>query len=105
MFALMQLILKMTGIYKHMLNKAYCNVKESENICYIPVKENNEISNSITKNWTDQAIRCYISDFNCVDCSVAKSNYSFVCQMSSVIKILLEQVGPPEKNKIDKLMA
>ncbi len=74
-------------------------------IKYISRKEKSEISNSITKNWTDQAIRCYLSNCNCTDCSVAKGNYSFVCQMPSVIEILLEQIGPPEQNKINKLLA
>ncbi len=84
------------------------NFKKSgmdEKICYLPVRENGEISNSITKNWTDQAIRCYLSNCNCIDCSVSRGNYSFVCQMSSVINILLEQIGPPEQNKIDKISA
>ena len=77
----------------------------NEKIHYLPMKENSEISNSITKNWTEQAIRCYLSNCNCIDCSISRGNYSFVCQMSSVIKILLEQIGPPEKNKIEKISA
>lgn len=89
-----------------MINKSYNSPQALEaTISYIPVKENNEISTSITKNWTDQAIRCYLSNSNCIDCSIVKSNYSFVCQMSSVTKILLQQIGPPEKNKIDKMLA
>ena len=90
---------------KHMINKTYDKSQNAAKISYIPSKESCEISNSITKNWTDQAIRCYLSNSNCIDCSVAKSNYSFVCQMSSVIKILLDQIGPPEQNKIDKLVS
>lgn len=93
------------GMFKNMKNNLYSQYRRAENISYIPQKENNEISNSITKNWTDQAIRCYLSNSNCIDCSIAKGNYSFVCQMSSVINILLEQIGPPEKNKIEKLSA
>jgi len=88
-----------------MINKTYDKFQNTAKLSYIPSRENCEISNSITKNWTDQAIRCYLSNCNCIDCSVAKSNYSFVCQMSSVIKILLEQMGPPEQNKIDKLVS
>lgn len=79
-------------------------ISESK-IRYLNAKEKNEISNSITKNWTDQAIRCYLSRCNCTDCSVAKGNYSFVCQMPAIIEILLEQVGPPEQNKVNKLPA
>lgn len=74
-------------------------------IKYINSKSRNEISNSITKNWTDQAIRCYLSNHNCAKCSVATGNYSFVCQMPAVVEILLEQIGPPEKNKVNKLLA
>lgn len=80
--------------------------KETEQkIKYICRKDRNEISNSITKNWTDQAIRCYLTKCNCTECSVAKGNYSFVCQMPSVIEILLDQIGPPDQNKINKLLA
>jgi hypothetical protein len=93
------------GMSKHMINKTYGKFQKTAKISYIPSRENSEISNSITKNWTDQAIRCYLSNSNCLDCSVAKSNYSFVCQMSSVIQILLDQIGPPEKNKIDKMVS
>jgi len=69
------------------------------------VPKNEEISSSITKNWTDQAIRCYTSGHNCRECTISQANYSFVCQMKSVVKILLEQVGPPEEAKIGKLLA
>ena len=72
---------------------------------YINIKDRGLISNSITKNWTDQAIRCYLSRCNCGECSVAHGNYSFACQMPAVIKILLEQIGPPEQNKLNKLLA
>jgi hypothetical protein len=77
----------------------------NERVRYFPMKGNSEISNSITKNWTEQAIRCYLSNCNCIDCSISKGNYSFVCQMSSVTKILLDQIGPPEQNKINKMTA
>ena len=88
-----------------MINKTYSKQEKSAKVSYIPSRDVNEISNSITKNWTDQAIRCYLSNSNCLDCSVAKSSYSLVCQMSSVIKILLDQIGPPEQNKIDKMVS
>jgi len=76
-----------------------------EKICFLPVKENGEISNSITKNWTDQAIRCFLNNCNCMQCTISQGNYSFVCQMSSVVNILLDQIGPPEQNKIEKITA
>lgn len=88
-----------------MINEVSYKNQKMGNVSYLPVKEANEISNSITKNWTDQAIRCYLSNSNCMGCSICSSNYSFVCQMSNVVKILLTQIGPPEQNKIDKLMA
>jgi len=88
-----------------MMQNAKFKTTADASVLTLSPKENVEISNSITKNWTDQAIRCYLSNCNCIDCSVAKSSYSFVCQMSSVIKILLEQIGPPDKNKIDKLVS
>ena len=41
----------------------------------------NEISTSITKNWTEQAIECYRLNGNCAECSIKKAHYSFDCQM------------------------
>jgi len=78
---------------------------EDEKVRYITPKTDGEISSSITKNWTDQAIRCYTNGCNCMDCSIAKGNYSFICQMPNVIKILLEQVGPPNQERVGKLLA
>lgn len=77
---------------------------DDSQIHYI-VPKNEEISSSITKNWTSQAIRCYSGGFNCRECPIAQANYSFVCQMKNVVQILLEQVGPPEEGKVDKLLA
>ena len=34
----------------------------------------NEISNSITKNWTTQAIECYKLNGNCAECSIKKAH-------------------------------
>lgn len=79
-------------------------IKE-EKVRYITPKNNGEISSSITQNWTDQAIICYTSGFNCPECSITKGNYSFVCQMPGVINALLKQIGPPELEKIEKLLA
>ncbi len=81
------------------------NKTDDTKVKYINAKDRCEISNSITKNWTDQAIRCYLTKCNCENCSVASGNYSFVCQMPAVIEILLEQIGPPEQNKVKKLLA
>ena len=39
------------------------------------------MSESITKNWTEQAIECYKLNGNCKDCSIRKAHYSFDCQM------------------------
>jgi hypothetical protein len=83
----------------------FIEVFQDSKIKYLTKKDKMDISNSITKNWTDQAMRCYLSGCNCIDCSVAKGNYSFVCQMPAVIEILLKHIGPPEKNKINKMVA
>ena len=83
----------------------HTNKLQDQRVRYILPKNDGEISNSITRNWTDQAIRCYTSDFNCTECTIAQGNYSFVCQMQNVIKILLEQVGPPDEDKIGKISA
>lgn len=54
-----------------------------------------EISDSITQNWTEQAIECYRLNCDCSQCSVSKGNYSFVCQMPKVLDVLIKSIGRP----------
>ena len=54
-----------------------------------------EISNSITKNWTEQAIECYKLNGNCAECSIKKAHYTFDCQMPRVIEVL-KLMGEPD---------
>ncbi|MBO6256495.1 hypothetical protein J6N69_00460 [bacterium] len=61
--------------------------------------ENDEISDSITQNWTVQALECYYLNCDCKKCSISKGNYSFICQMPRVIDTLLETVGAPEPER------
>ena len=61
---------------------------------YIP-ENNGEISESITQNWTEQALECYKLGCDCSQCSIAKGNYSFVCQMPKVLDILIKICGRP----------
>jgi hypothetical protein len=68
-------------------------------------RNNGEISTSITKNWTEQAISCYKSNFNCTECSIMTGNYSFVCQMPKVINILIQEIGLPVPEKQSKKFA
>lgn len=63
------------------------------------------ISDSISKNWTEQAITCYRLGGNCQECSIGSGNYSFVCQMHKVVDKLLKEVGPPEDFDIDKILS
>lgn len=58
-----------------------------------------EMSDSITQNWTEQALECYYIDCDCAKCSISKGNYSFICQMPKVIDTLLQTVGEPKKNR------
>lgn len=60
-------------------------------------QNNGEISESITQNWTEQALECYKLGCDCSKCSISKGKYSFVCQMPKVIKILLK-MGKPAAN-------
>lgn len=60
------------------------------------VVKSDVISDSITKNWTEQAIECYRLNGNCSECSIVKGHYSFDCQMPKVVEILLEVAGEPE---------
>ena len=53
------------------------------------------ISDSITQNWTEQAVECYSLNCDCTQCSISKGNYSFVCQMPKVLDILIKTNGKP----------
>jgi len=55
-----------------------------------------ELSDSITKNWTEQAIECYRLNGNCRECSIKQAHYSFECQMPKVVEILKALNGEPE---------
>ena len=59
------------------------------------IQEQPTISDSITKNWTEQALECYRLDGNCSECSIMKGHYSFQCQMPKVVEILKLTVGEP----------
>lgn len=58
-------------------------------------QNNGEISDSITQNWTEQALECYRLHCDCAHCSVSKGNYSFVCQMPKVLDVLIKSIGKP----------
>jgi hypothetical protein len=60
------------------------------------VQEQPTISDSITKNWTEQALECYSLNGNCAECSIMKGHYSFECQMPKVVEILKLTVGEPQ---------
>ncbi len=53
------------------------------------------ISESITRNWTEQALECYRLNGNCAECSIRKAHYSFDCQMPKVVEILKIVNGEP----------
>lgn len=57
------------------------------------------ISNSITKNWTTQAIECYRLNGNCSECSIKKAHYTFDCQMPKVVEILKLINGEPTEEE------
>ena len=59
-------------------------------------QEPTEISTSITKNWTTQAIECYKLNGNCAECSIRQAHYTFDCQMPKVVEILKLMNGEPE---------
>ncbi|MBQ8459781.1 hypothetical protein IJ541_06735 [bacterium] len=70
----------------------------SENVdMYMPA--NDEMSESITQNWTEQALECYSIDCDCKKCSLRSGHYSFICQMPKVIDILIRTIGRPEKER------
>ncbi len=62
------------------------------------------ISDSITQNWTEQAIECYKLKCNCSQCSVSKGDYSFICQMPKVLDVLIKNLGEPnKKSKLERI--
>ena len=61
--------------------------------------ENENMSDSITQNWTEQALECYYIGCDCAKCSLRHGKYSFICQMPKVIDALLQTVGEPEKER------
>lgn len=65
-----------------------------ESLSFRP-QTNGEISESITKSWTEQAMECYALKCDCKKCSLSKGTYSFVCQMPKVIDVLLKFAGKP----------
>ncbi len=66
---------------------------------FIPIEKNDnfygEISESITQNWTEQALECYRIKCDCKKCSLSGGNYSFICQMPKVIDALIHLTGKP----------
>ena len=54
-----------------------------------------DLSESITENWTQQALECYSIKCDCSKCSLRNGGYSFKCQMPRVIDILINVTGTP----------
>lgn len=59
-----------------------------------------EISDSITQNWTEQALECYRLNCDCSKCSISKGRYSFACQMPKVLEILVNIAGKPSTAEV-----
>lgn len=60
---------------------------------------NDVMSDSITQNWTEQALECYYINCDCKKCSLRNGHYSFICQMPKVIDTLIKTVGEPEQSR------
>lgn len=73
---------------------------DTQKVKYVSPVSNGGMSNSITQNWTDQAIRCFYNNCDCTKCTITKGKYSFDCQMASVVRILYKDLGPPDKERI-----
>ncbi|MGE0201872.1 MAG: hypothetical protein AB7P76_13020 [Candidatus Melainabacteria bacterium] len=68
------------------------------------ISDNEEVSSSITQTWTDQAIKCYVTQADCANCVIPKGNYSFKCQMYKVVPKLLETLNAPDPRRVRKMM-
>jgi hypothetical protein len=66
-------------------------------------EENESVSHSISQTWTDQAIKCYLTNADCANCVIPRGNYSFTCQMSKVVPVLLESLGTPDPVRVEKV--
>ncbi len=74
------------------------------NVNKLSPEEKDTVSTSITQTWTDQAVKCYLTNADCSSCSIPRGNYSFTCQMYKVVPVLLESLGEPEPSRVEKLM-
>lgn len=63
-----------------------------------------DVSASITQTWTDQAIKCYLTQADCANCTIPKGGYSFVCQMNKVVPVLLKTIGEPDAKRLSKMV-
>ena len=70
-------------------------IRDREMLNTLIQEQPSTISDSITKNWTEQALECYHLNGNCAECSIKKAHYSFDCQMPKVVEILKMTVGLP----------
>ncbi len=61
------------------------------------------VSASVSKTWTDQAMKCYMCAADCANCDIPKGNYSFVCQMAKVVPVLLESLGQPDPHRLKRI--
>ena len=57
---------------------------------------NDEMSDSIIQNWTEQALECFSINCDCKRCSLRNGHYSFICQMPKVIDALINLNGKPQ---------
>lgn len=62
---------------------------------FIPQTDGN-ISDSLLKNWTQQAYDCYKVGSDCTRCTINKKMYSFVCQMPKVVAQLINNNIKPD---------
>lgn len=53
-----------------------------------------------SKNWTPQAIDCYKLDTNCFNCPIYNQYELYDCKMFEIVRILLEEQGPPPEYKV-----
>ena len=95
----MQKLINFINYIKQRIKKACRQFKMSVGVRgmqEIYPQTNGEISESITQNWTEQALECYSINCDCKKCSLSKGNYSFICQMPKVIEALISTTGKPQ---------
>ena len=81
--------------YEDIPYQTNANAYKIRGVEHFTPQTNGEVSDSLTQNWTRQAVECFSLKSDCRNCSISKHGYSFICQMHKIVEQLLELRGEP----------